>query len=90
MLTAPSSEPAEAAHEPEGWMARVQACTQGGDWAGVIRACAGGLQQLPELGLEHHPALSEPYLSNLELGAATGGSAARPWPWGRPRARWWW
>jgi hypothetical protein len=40
-------------------MARVQAGTQGGDWAGVIRACACGLQ--------HLPALSEPYFSNLAL-----------------------
>jgi glycosyltransferase involved in cell wall biosynthesis len=58
---------AQAATPAQRWMARVQAGTQGGDWAGVIRACAGGLQQLPGLGLEHHPALSDPYLSNLAL-----------------------
>lgn len=58
---------AEADTPPRRWVAHVQACTRSGDWAGAIQACAGGLQQLPVLGLEHQPALSGPYLSNLEL-----------------------
>jgi len=65
-------------------MAQVQSCTQSGDWAGVIRACASGLQHLPDIGLEHQLALSGPYLSNLELARQhyrqTHRKAVTGWP----------
>ena len=59
-------------------MVRVQTCTQKGDWIGVIRACADDLQQLPELGMDHHAALH---------GVDSGRIAAKAWPGGRLRAK---
>jgi glycosyltransferase involved in cell wall biosynthesis len=49
------------------WMHTIQDCTKTEDWTGVIRASAGGLEQLSSQGLWDELELSRAYIVNLEL-----------------------
>jgi glycosyltransferase involved in cell wall biosynthesis len=64
---APSEDSTAIQPSVHAWMRAIQDSTNRCDWTGVIRACAGGLEQLSALTLGHHLDLSATYLDNLAL-----------------------